>query len=76
MSTFIGELSTWYLRRSRSRMRLTATEAERTVAFATLHAALVGLARIVRAAVVPGRSLYLKMKLFLNRALRTSSTVC
>ena len=47
VSTFIDELSTWYLRRSRSRMRLTATEEDRTVAFATLHAALVGLARIV-----------------------------
>jgi isoleucyl-tRNA synthetase len=47
VSTFIDELSTWYLRRSRSRMRLTAAEEERTVAFATLHATLVGLARVV-----------------------------
>ena len=47
VSTFIDELSTWYLRRSRPRMRLTATPQERSIAFATLHAALVGLARIV-----------------------------
>jgi isoleucyl-tRNA synthetase len=44
---FIEELSTWYLRRSRDRMRLSAEPSDRDRAFATLHAALVALARIV-----------------------------
>jgi isoleucyl-tRNA synthetase len=42
---FIDDLSTWYLRRSRDRMRAGAEAAEREGAFATLHAALVTLAR-------------------------------
>jgi isoleucyl-tRNA synthetase len=45
LGTFIDDLSTWYLRRSRSRMRVRAEKAEREQAFATLHAALVTLAR-------------------------------
>ncbi len=40
---------TWYLRLSRERMRRGATGADRDAAFATLHAALVGLARIAGA---------------------------
>jgi isoleucyl-tRNA synthetase len=43
---FIEELSTWYLRRSRDRMRVSAEQSDRDRAFATLHAALVALARI------------------------------
>jgi isoleucyl-tRNA synthetase len=43
--TFIDDLSTWYLRRSRDRMRAGAEAADRSHAFATLHAALVTLAR-------------------------------
>jgi isoleucyl-tRNA synthetase len=43
--TFIDDLSTWYLRRSRDRMRASAEPADRDAAFATLHAALVSLAR-------------------------------
>ena len=43
--TFIDDLSTWYLRRSRDRMRAGADPADRDHAFATLHAALVTLAR-------------------------------
>jgi isoleucyl-tRNA synthetase len=43
--TFIDDLSTWYLRRSRDRMRASAEAADRDGAFATLHAALVTLAR-------------------------------
>jgi isoleucyl-tRNA synthetase len=43
ISTFIDDLSTWYLRRSRDRMRAGADPADRDAAFATLHAALVGL---------------------------------
>lgn len=43
--TFIDDLSTWYLRRSRDRMRASAEAADREAAFATLHAALVTLAR-------------------------------
>ena len=47
ISTAIEELSTWYLRRSRGRMRQTAPEQERQAAFTTLHAALVALARVM-----------------------------
>ncbi len=45
VSTFIDDLSTWYLRRSRDRMRAGAEPADRDAAFATLHAVLVALAR-------------------------------
>jgi isoleucyl-tRNA synthetase len=45
ISTFIDDLSTWYLRRSRDRMRAGADPADRDAAFATLHAALVSLTR-------------------------------
>jgi isoleucyl-tRNA synthetase len=45
IETFIDDLSTWYLRRSRDRMRPGAEAAHRRAAFATLHAALVTLAR-------------------------------
>jgi isoleucyl-tRNA synthetase len=45
LRTFIDDLSTWYLRRSRDRMRASAAPADREAAFATLHAALVTLAR-------------------------------
>jgi isoleucyl-tRNA synthetase len=44
---FVEELSTWYLRRSRDRMRPSAEPADRERAFGTLHAALVALARIL-----------------------------
>ncbi len=45
LGTFIDDLSTWYLRRSRDRMRARAEPADRSAAFATLHAALVTLSR-------------------------------
>jgi isoleucyl-tRNA synthetase len=45
IGTFIDDLSTWYLRRSRDRMRLRAEPRDRDAAFATLHAALVTLVR-------------------------------
>ncbi|HET7829126.1 MAG TPA: class I tRNA ligase family protein [Candidatus Limnocylindrales bacterium] len=45
LSPFIDDLSTWYLRRSRDRMRAGADPADREAAFATLHAALVTLSR-------------------------------
>lgn len=45
ISTFIDDLSTWYLRRSRDRMRAAADPADRDAAFATMHAALVSLTR-------------------------------
>ena len=45
VGTFIDDLSTWYLRRSRDRMRGGAEPADRDAAFATLHVALVTLAR-------------------------------
>ncbi len=47
ISTYIDDLSTWYLRRSRDRMRAAADPADRDAAFATLHAALVTLARTI-----------------------------
>ena len=46
-STFIDDLSTWYLRRSRRRFSRAEAGPDRDAAFATLHAALVALARIV-----------------------------
>ncbi len=45
ISTFIDDLSTWYLRLSRRRMRQGADPADQAAAFATLHAALVALSR-------------------------------
>jgi isoleucyl-tRNA synthetase len=47
MSAYIDDLSTWYLRRSRSRMRVSAAPAEREAAFTTLHAALVSACRVL-----------------------------
>jgi isoleucyl-tRNA synthetase len=47
VSAFIDDLSTWYLRRSRDRMRAGADPRDREAAFSTLHAALVSLARTV-----------------------------
>ncbi len=44
---FIEELSTWYLRRSRKRFARGAQAADRAAAFATLHAVLVAMARIL-----------------------------
>ncbi|HLB44267.1 MAG TPA: class I tRNA ligase family protein [Candidatus Limnocylindrales bacterium] len=41
----IDDLSTWYLRRSRRRLSRNPDAADRDVAFATLHAAVVGAAR-------------------------------
>ncbi len=45
IGTHIDDLSTWYLRRSRDRMRPGADAADQNAAFATLHSALVALAR-------------------------------
>ncbi|CAN5776710.1 isoleucine--tRNA ligase [soil metagenome] len=45
IGTYIDDLSTWYLRRSRDRMRAGAAPADREAAFGTLHAALVSLTR-------------------------------
>ncbi len=45
ISTFIDDLSTWHLRLSRRRMRQGADPADQRAAFATLHAALVAVAR-------------------------------
>jgi len=47
ISGFIDELSTWYLRRSRKRFSRADDPADRDAAFATLHAALTGLARVM-----------------------------
>ncbi|HLO34714.1 MAG TPA: class I tRNA ligase family protein, partial [Candidatus Deferrimicrobium sp.] len=43
IGTYIDDLSTWYLRRSRDRMRPGADATDSSAAFATLHAALVVL---------------------------------
>ena len=45
LSSYLDGLSTWYLRRSRDRMRAGAEPADRDAAFASLHAALVIVAR-------------------------------
>jgi isoleucyl-tRNA synthetase len=47
ISAFIDDLSTWYLRRSRDRMRAGAEPTDRDAAFATLHAALASLSRTI-----------------------------
>jgi len=47
ISGFIDELSTWYLRRSRRRFSRSDDAVDRDDAFATLHAVLVGLARVL-----------------------------
>ncbi len=47
VSTFIDDLSTWYLRLSRRRMRSGADPADRRAAFGTLHAALIALSRTI-----------------------------
>jgi len=43
---FVDDLSTWYLRRSRRRFSRNDDPADRSAAFATLHAALVALTRV------------------------------
>jgi len=47
ISGFIDELSTWYLRRNRKRFSRSDHPADRDAAFATLHAALTGLVRVL-----------------------------
>jgi isoleucyl-tRNA synthetase len=47
ISAYIDDLSTWYLRRSRSRMRVSADATEREAAFATLHVALTATSRVL-----------------------------
>jgi isoleucyl-tRNA synthetase len=47
ISTFIDDLSTWYLRLSRKRFSRNDDGADREAAFATLHEVLVGLSRVL-----------------------------
>ncbi len=47
ISEFIDALSTWYLRLTRKRFSRSADVADRDAAFATLHTALTGLARVM-----------------------------
>jgi isoleucyl-tRNA synthetase len=47
LAEHIDELSTWYLRRTRRRISRSADLADRDLAFATLHTALVGAARML-----------------------------
>ncbi|MFL5725669.1 MAG: DUF5915 domain-containing protein, partial [Chloroflexota bacterium] len=62
VSTFIDDLSTWYLRRSRRRFSRNDDAADRAAAFATFHTALVSVARIV-APLLPfvSESMYLNL---------------
>jgi isoleucyl-tRNA synthetase len=46
IDSFIEDLSTWYLRRSRKRFARSADPTDRAAAFATMHTTLVALARI------------------------------
>jgi isoleucyl-tRNA synthetase len=47
ISGFIDDLSTWYLRRNRKRFSRSDDLVDRDAAFATLHATLCGLARVM-----------------------------
>jgi isoleucyl-tRNA synthetase len=47
ISTFIDDLSTWYLRLSRKRFSRNDDSADRAAAFATFHTALVSVARVL-----------------------------
>jgi isoleucyl-tRNA synthetase len=47
ISTFIDDLSTWYLRLSRKRFHRNDDSTDRDTAFATLHEALVSLSRVL-----------------------------
>ena len=47
ISTFIDDLSTWYLRLSRKRFSRNEDSADRAAAFATFHTALVSVARVL-----------------------------
>jgi isoleucyl-tRNA synthetase len=47
MDAFIDDLSTWYLRLSRERMRRNDDAHDRAAAFATLHTAVVALAKVL-----------------------------
>ena len=58
----IDELSTWYLRRTRRRMSRNADASDRDAAFATLHAALVGTARMM-APILPFLAEYMYQEL-------------
>ena len=58
----IDELSTWYLRRSRRRLSRNPDGADRDAAFTTLHAALVGAARML-APILPFLSDYMYQRL-------------
>ncbi|MFL5679607.1 MAG: DUF5915 domain-containing protein, partial [Chloroflexota bacterium] len=68
-STFIDDLSTWYLRLSRKRFSRNDDAADRTAAFEALHAALVATARLV-APVLP----FLSETLYLNLVARVDAT--
>jgi isoleucyl-tRNA synthetase len=58
----IDELSTWYLRRSRRRISRNPDTSDQQAAFATLHAALVGIARML-APILPFLSEYIYQQL-------------
>ncbi|MFL5755419.1 MAG: class I tRNA ligase family protein, partial [Chloroflexota bacterium] len=72
-STFIDDLSTWYLRRSRDRMRAAADPGDRNAAFATLHAGLLTLDRTL-APILPflSESIYQNLVVSVGAALPDS----
>jgi isoleucyl-tRNA synthetase len=68
VSGFIDDLSTWYLRRTRRRFSKGGEGADRAAAFATLHAVLVGLARVA-APMLP----FISESIYQNLAVRVGS---
>ncbi|HVL52982.1 MAG TPA: class I tRNA ligase family protein, partial [Vitreimonas sp.] len=69
IDAFIEDLSTWYLRLSRRRFSRNDDVDDRDAAFATLHAALVGLARVT-APILPflSETMYLNLVTAVDRA--------
>ena len=74
ISGFIDDLSTWYLRRSRKRFSRSDDPADRDGAFATLHAALTGLARVM-APVLPFLTEAIHQNLVVAAGLRAPDSV-
>jgi isoleucyl-tRNA synthetase len=66
IGAFVDDLSTWYVRRSRRRFSRSDAGADRDAAFATLHAVLTALARIV-APILPFLSEAMYLNLVSNR---------
>ena len=74
LSTFIDDLSTWYLRVNRRRFSRPDDTADRAAAFATLHEALVATSRML-APILPflADSMYGNLVTTVDRPRRTAS---